>query len=496
MNQTTDSSHQLAIYETIAKTKSNVVISATAGSGKTTTILKSLSFIPRMQRTVFLSFSSAIAKELKDRVPSHIKAATLHSLGFEMIRAYFRNQRIQMVEDKYFRFAASLYKEAKQGSNKFLDKKEYRAAMLVQEVCHYARMTLTPNTTEDLKSMCVYYNIDWDEQILTYASSLLKDALKVGSKTIIIDYTDMIYFPSMMAELIHTQYDNVYLDEAQDTNRAQLQLLERIIALSGRLIAVGDKFQCIYGFSGADINVFQTIQDRPNTVVLPLSVSYRCPRVVVEKAQSVNQEIQPWDRAIEGVDREGDWSEIREQDMVLSRITRPLISLYFKLIEADIRAKIIGKDIESGLVDLAESCLSDSQEGVLFRLDNKFNELTKELMDLGIKKYTEHPRYRALEEKVKIISIVLNKVQKPKVQLVPLIKDMFNEKKPGVKLMTIHRSKGLQNPRVFLITEVNGKVLMPSPWAQQPWELVQERNLQFVAYTRSQSELISIKLTD
>lgn len=488
-----DSARQIAVFDAIKNTNSNIAILATAGSGKTTTGVKALSYIPVSKKTAFLSFSNAIVEELKKRVPFNVNASTLHSLGFGMIRRYYKGRFVELITDgnKYFRFAVKIYKDALPEGTSFLDKKQYRAAKLVNEVCNYARMTLTPNTIEALGEMCIHFNIDFDKQILENSQLLLEKALYAGNKKVMIDFIDMIYFPAMMPEMVDEKYDYIMLDEAQDTNAMQLQLVENILAANGRLISFGDDWQCIYGFSGADVDAFKRIRERPNTIELPLSVSYRCPQLVVKKAQEICETIEPWEEAEVGEEREGTWQEINENDIVLSRTTKPLIGLYFLLLEKGVRAKVVGKDMETGLVDLAELCMSSSKEGFVYKCEQRFEELKQQLEKDGIIKVTEHPKWRALEEKYQILTLILNKVDKTS-EIVPLIKDMFHDKKAAARLMTIHRSKGLENDRVFLITKANGVDLMPSKWAEQAWEKKQETNLMFVAYTRAKKALIHI----
>lgn len=491
-----DSPQQLTIYDAIKNTTQNVCVLATAGSGKTTTILKGLHYIPRHHKAVFLSFSKSIIEELRSKVPMHIGAATLHSEGFAMIRRYYRGRSFKVINGaeetgKYLRFAMAALKKAK-GSD-YLDKKEYRTAAIAAEICDYARMTLTPFTKEDLPSMCAHFNIDFDENTVQLAIDLLKDSLKVGKKYVMLDFIDMIYWPAVTPQMVDVKYNTIFLDEAQDTNAAQLSMIEKMLGKDGRLIAVGDDFQCIYGFSGADINAFKRIRERPNTITLPLSVSYRCSKAVVIKAQTINPEINYFEEAVEGVERGGVWTEITENDIVLSRTTKPLIDLYFKLLESAIRSRVVGKEFEKGLASLADVCLSTSKEGTSYNLQMKLDELSRKLKEDGVKKPSEHSSYISLEEKVQIINLILNKVESTD-KLLSTIHDMFDERKQACRLMTIHRSKGLENERVFVIENVGGQPLMPSKWAKQPWETTQERNLQFVAFTRAKSELVFINL--
>lgn len=493
-----DSPLQLAVYDAIKNTTQNVCVLATAGSGKTTTILKGLHYIPRHHKSIFLSFSKSIVEELRSKVPMHIVAATLHSEGFGMIRRYYRGRSFKVIDGnketgKYLRLAINSLKKAKGGDSSFLDKKEYRTAALAADVCDYARMTLTPFTKEDLPAMCAHFNIDFDENIIQLAVDLLKDSLKVGKKYVMLDFIDMIYWPAAIPQMVDVKYNTMFLDEAQDTNAAQLAMIEKMLGKTGRLIAVGDDFQCIYGFSGADVDAFKRIRERPNTITLPLSISYRCSKSVVAKAQSINPDINSYEEAPEGTMRGGSWNEITETDMVLSRVTKPLIDLYFKLLETGVRSRVVGKDFEKGLATLADSCLSSSKEGTAYNLQMKLDELQRKLREDGVRKPLEHSSYISLDEKVQIINLILSKVESTS-ELLTVIHDMFDERKQACRLMTIHRSKGLENERVFVIENVGGQPLMPSKWAKQPWETTQERNLQFVAFTRAKLELVLINL--
>ena len=60
-----------------------------------------------------------------------------------------------------------------------------------------------------------------------------------------------------------------------------------------------------------------------------------------------------------------------------------------------------------------------------------------------------------------------------------------NAENGGIILSTIHKSKGLEADRVFIIHSE----LMPSKFAKKAWERTQEKNLIYVAYTRAKSVL-------
>ena len=79
--------------------------------------------------------------------------------------------------------------------------------------------------------------------------------------------------------------------------------------------------------------------------------------------------------------------------------------------------------------------------------------------------------------------------------LVALIKSMFSDSddkfanKNLVTLSSVHKSKGLEWNRVFLLGR---EQFMPSKFAKKQWQKDQERNLIYVAVTRAMTELVEV----
>jgi len=60
-----------------------------------------------------------------------------------------------------------------------------------------------------------------------------------------------------------------------------------------------------------------------------------------------------------------------------------------------------------------------------------------------------------------------------------------------LRLCTVHRSKGREWDRVFL---VGRNQYMPSKYAKKEWEFKQEENLMYVAVTRAKKELVEVEV--
>jgi DNA helicase-2/ATP-dependent DNA helicase PcrA len=101
-----------------------------------------------------------------------------------------------------------------------------------------------------------------------------------------IDYDDMLYM-TWALDAPFPLADFVFVDEAQDLNSIQHALLLRMLKSTGRVIIVGDPWQSIYAFRGADSDSMEKLGRQFNCTHFPLSVSYRCSKAVVREAQSI-----------------------------------------------------------------------------------------------------------------------------------------------------------------------------------------------------------------
>ena len=70
------------------------------------------------------------------------------------------------------------------------------------------------------------------------------------------------------------------------------------------------------------------------------------------------------------------------------------------------------------------------------------------------------------------------------------IKDLFSDDKSPITLCTVHRAKGLENPRVFIIHPDKLPLRRKN---QTPDQISQEMNLKYVAITRAQEELYFVQ---
>jgi superfamily I DNA/RNA helicase len=313
-----------------------------------------------------------------------------------------------------------------------------------------------------------------------------------------IDFVDMIWFPHVLNLQPHgLQFDYIMVDECQDMNRAERELILKCRKMGTRLVSVGDSNQMLYSFAGGDPDSFNALKSIPNTKCLPLSISYRCPKNVVDFAKKLVPSIE----ANEANTNEGkvlynvSLDDVMPGDMVLCRNNAPLIQVYNEFLKLGKKAFIRGKDIGSNLKNLVKSTKQEKinldcrEDGLFVRLyDDLFVTRNKLMEKLSIDAASamKSPIIDAKLDMIKALE-VLSEGLNTTDELIAKIDEIFpkRDKSEGIALSTVHKAKGLEANNVFVVC----RSLMPSKSAKKDWEVQQEHNLMYVAYTRAKNML-------
>jgi superfamily I DNA/RNA helicase len=480
------SNYQLAVYKEIQEGKSDILVRATAGSGKTTTIVNASKFVPSYLRVGFCAFNKHIVNELKGRLPDNVECSTLHSFGYRSLFKHYRYESGFKIDSyKTATFVNQATKEMKI-PYKEMDKMKW----VVTDILEKARINHIPNENNLLMDVADYYGIVFEDQEMNVAmevyEQLMKyNSIKIGSGKKLIDFTDMVYLPSFYEVKTLPKFDVLFVDEAQDLNKAQQILVDNMRNNNGRVIYVGDENQAIYRFAGADAQSFNSISNE-NTISLPLSVCYRCAKnIVVEASRVVGDEnIKPFEGQELGVVKNGKIEEIKEGDFVLCRNNAPLFSLYFDLLTIGIKAVIKGREIENQLKNLVKKVKFSNVETGLEKLDRVLEKILEEQIKKGHPSPEKSKRYQNYLEMINIIKF-LSEGKEMMVEVHEELEEIFREDRKAATLMTIHKSKGLECDTVHFLNPE----LIPSKWAESVEEKIQENNLKFVAITRAKHTL-------
>jgi superfamily I DNA/RNA helicase len=281
------------------------------------------------------------------------------------------------------------------------------------------------------------------------------------------------------------------ISHLDSTSPCQLEMVLSCKHPEGRILFVGDPYQAIYGFAGADSASIEKIAKRTQAVSLPLSICYRCPKSHIELARAIVPHIQPRPDAIEGIIREVKENElhkhIQQGDLVISRLNSPLVTLGLSLVVKGIPVKFGSDELCNELIKIVYD-LIDKKNFVMSQFGKSLNNLQRDRERQSEQK-NDRGKQNNLKDKIDMIRqcyFAAEDIETPE-DLVKEIEGLFSKSQNGnINLSTIHRAKGLEADRVFIY---HPHKLPLTRSGQQDWERKQEQHLHYVALTRAKQEL-------
>lgn len=497
------SAQQQAFLDWVSNGSGSCIVEAVAGAGKTTTLLEAV------DRTgggvAILAYNKKIADEIKEKLGKRgvdwktAEAGTVHSFGLRAFSKTFGKPEID--DRKTLKVIAKIVETERLPATDIMVGYQNTIAKLVSFAKQRALGVI--GSIHDAKrwwDIVDHFDVFGDDDDAhEMAHKIIAAAMAVltasNADTKVIDFDDMVYLP-VLHRCRFWQYRWVFVDEAQDTNPARRALVKAILRRDGRLVAVGDRHQAIYGFTGADSDSLDLIKHDFNATELPLTVTYRCPKAVVARAREYVSHIEAHASAPEGVvmaiqmEQLYDHNRLGAGSAILCRNTKPLVALAFDLIRRRIACRVEGRDIGKGLVKLATKWKSvktiNGLETALLRYraaqTARLNAEGKELAA------------QSIEDQVETLLVIAGECKRAGNDNIPAvvasIESLFADNVESMLVLsTGHKSKGREWKTVFLL-DMDGTI--PSPYARKAWQMEQENNLAYVMVTRAQETLIDV----
>lgn len=535
----TPSVYQDAIFKWIEEPnpKSRVIIvQAVAGSGKSRTLKEGCKLMSSSDRILFVAFAKKNVEDLKPGLPANAEAATLNSIGHRAWMRFIGANRIAVNGDQNFQFIHeaidretgnladglkdSLREKFKKIHGIGIELERYDRLLnksYLSDVYDISRLIALAKNNGLVPSKIIqktgydYYgsmedsrdnwiglidahdlSINLPDAAIEIARMVLYKAITKASEE--IDYDSQLWLP-VIHGVKFNQYDWLLIDEIQDLSSIQVEIACKLMRDGGRGIFVGDSRQSIYGFRGAMTTAMDEIKGRFGAEEFPLSICYRCAKEVVKHAAKIVPHIQHHEDQIDGVvDSLATYNPtiFGKNDVVICRNTSPLIKLACKLYKAKVPCKIMGRDIEHGLVNLIKRCSDKSG-----RIDVLESHL-KEFCDREIEKARrkdDYDRVEKIKDKADAIAMFIGDLPERSRSVNSLIENInrvfrMDKVKSGdvLSLSSGHRTKGGEWDNVFFLDSQ----LIPSKMAQSKEALRAEENLRYVIITRAKKKLTYI----
>lgn len=373
--------YQQAVLDFVRHGTGHAVVEATAGSGKTTTLVRVAELLESEllapgQRACFLAFNRGTAAELRDRLPAGITATTIHALGRQVLLRASAASRTAAATGRSAPGTADADADAAPSPTKYHDLAltllsaggaalshldPHESAHYLARLADLSRLELVdPTDHQAVQDVADRYRLRSPAASETAAlHALLPDLLARGVVAGLdgaFDFTDMVFLPVRL-NLRPPRFAFVCIDEAQDLSRLNLEFIMRLIDTGARALFVGDPHQAIYAFAGADACSLERLTDRTGATRLPLSVSFRCPTRHVALARRFSPTMQAAAAAVAGkvtVLAEANLTRtVRPGDLVLTRTNAPLVALSLALAERRVPTRVLGDELAGETIELA-----------------------------------------------------------------------------------------------------------------------------------------------
>jgi hypothetical protein len=481
------SAYQSAIFDWIENGRGDGIVIAVAGSGKTTTLVQAAHRIK--VSSVFLAFNKHIAEELGKRLSgTGMVAKTFHSIGNGLVTKHLGRIRI---DDKKYRKLVRTHFDG------VVLPKDVRQDIIstASKLVDLARVTMTDiRDKQALRDLCNHHSLTPFPEAIDAVYPVVVKGISHAQTHREIDFTDMIYLPLIWG-LQPAKMQFVLVDECQDLNAMQLRLALSMRADGGRMLFVGDEKQAIYGFAGADAESFRRIKQVTGATELPLSICYRCPSSHLDLARAIVPQIEARPDAPVGEiiyePKDDRLHEIvQEGDLILCRLTAPLVTWCIKLIQNRVAARVRGRDIGRDLLGI----LDKIYESRLGRFEYEdlpayLKSYETEQINYLVQRDADESQIQSVADRVECLQVCFRSFDAAKSlpALMDAIEGLFSDERSAVWMSTIHKAKGLENKRVLILKPDK----LPLVWEdQQPWQFEQEMNLKYVALTRATETLI------
>ncbi|MGM1059801.1 UvrD-helicase domain-containing protein [Saccharothrix sp. Mg75] len=473
-----------------------LLVVAGPGTGKTRTLthrvadLVTARGVPATE-CLAITFTRRAAEEMADRLavlaPDHVAAltiATFHSLGVLILREHHSSVGLS---------AAFGVADPEQ------------------------QLTVARTVVDDEKAA---------RALVAAGDDRYKEALRARD---LVDFDDLITLPLALLEgspdlvdAYRARWRWVSVDEYQDVDEQQYRLLRLLVPADGNLTAIGDPDQAIYRFRGADVGFFLRFrEDFPTARTVHLTRNYRSSAAVVTGALDViapsslvpGRELRPMvDHGAAPVGVHHAASESAEAAFVARTVEQVLGGASFHAFDS-------GRVSSDGTANLGFSDFA-----VLYRTDRQSKALVDALTTAGLPfQKRSHDRLAdrpgvariAAELRAATGATVLERVRAVAGEdhtayelLKPLAAecgddferfhtslalgvevDTWDPRADRVSLLTLHASKGLEFPVVFIVGCEDGLLPMRRPGDDDPEAVEEERRLLFVGMTRAQRHL-------
>ena len=284
----------------VETTEGPLLIQAGAGSGKTKTLTHRLAYLIATQRAtpyniLAVTFTNKAAKEMRARV-AELSGDNADNRGFMPYMGTFHGICVRLLRQdgesigiprSFVIFDESDRQAAiKQVSKQLmLDEKTFPARAMSGMISSAKNEMLS---SEEYSSIAKSPAQLTAAKIFPHYQKSLKDASALDFDDLINRTVEMLKSQPEIRKKWQDQFRYIMIDEYQDTNAAQYQLVKLLTNEHNNIAVVGDDWQSIYSWRGADFrNILKFENDYKSCTIIKLEQNYRSTKNILDAAHAV-----------------------------------------------------------------------------------------------------------------------------------------------------------------------------------------------------------------
>ncbi|EHI98682.1 UvrD/REP helicase [Clostridium sp. DL-VIII] len=263
------------------------VVNANVGSGKTTVLISKIVYLHYAKNIsykdmIVLTFTNKAANEIKERLmvsDESIKSeelegfGTFHSVALNLLKEVLPIEKIRYEKDflviepdEELDIALQIIQEEKlkiKYKNRL--KKRLEQAMVIEK----EEEKISP----------------YDDDIFKLIELLKEEKIKQNK----MSFSDILQNANLLLGEHKIEPKWIIIDEVQDSDKIQLDFIDKLKGENTKLFAVGDPNQVIYTWRGSSLNVVYTLKHKYNAKELSLPINYRSSNAILEAARCFQQ---------------------------------------------------------------------------------------------------------------------------------------------------------------------------------------------------------------
>ncbi len=281
-------------------TEGPVLILAGAGSGKTKTLMHRIAYIigsgkAYPNQILAVTFTNKAAKEMRERLAVLLRErsedrafmpfmGTFHSICVRLLR--FDGEHIQIPKNYVIFDESDRQSAVKQAMRQLgISEKQYSPNSVANLISNAKNDLVTPAEYAGLAKMPLQ-KVAAD--VYAIYERIRRDAAALDFDDLIGETVRLLKTVPEVRDKWRAQFKYILIDEYQDTNAAQYSLVKLLTDDHQNLCVVGDDWQSIYSWRGADFkNILNFERDYPKTLVVKLEQNYRSTKNILDAAHNV-----------------------------------------------------------------------------------------------------------------------------------------------------------------------------------------------------------------